>query len=73
MVRPEGFTTSPLSGSSSPASIFSIVVLPAPLGPQRATRSRSSICQVTASSSTRSPKDLDREESWIIEGLTVAG
>src|SRR5688500_16511691 len=56
----------PLSGSSSPASILSRVVLPAPLGPARPTRSRSSICQLTASRSTRSPNDLLRFESWII-------
>src|SRR6187549_3509131 len=56
----------PPSDSSSPASIRSSVVFPAPLGPHNPTRSRSSICHVTASSSTRSPNDFDREDSWII-------
>ena len=66
-VRAAGLTTSPESGSSRPASILSRVVLPAPFGPLSPTRSRSSICQLTASSSTRSPKVLLMEESWIIQ------
>jgi hypothetical protein len=36
MVRPGGVTTWPASGSSSPASILSRVVLPAPFGPAQA-------------------------------------
>src|SRR5260221_7857069 len=65
MVSPAGLTIVPPSASSRPASILRSVVLPAPLGPLRPTRSRSSICHVTASRSTRSPNDLEREESWI--------
>src|SRR6185295_13214700 len=56
----------PESGSSRPAIILSRVVLPAPFGPQRPTRSRSVICHVTWSKSTRSPKVLVRSESWIM-------
>src|SRR5262245_41498600 len=55
----------PLSGSSKPAIMRSSVVLPAPFGPHKPTRSPSSICQVTASRRTRSPKDFVRFESWI--------
>src|SRR5262245_51491007 len=66
MVRPLGLTTAPRSGSSRPASILSSVVLPAPLGPLRPTRSRSSICQLTVSRSTRSPNDLLSAANWII-------
>src|SRR3954466_2876826 len=65
MLSPAGLTTCPPSGSSMPARILSSVVLPAPFGPLRPTRSRSSICHVTASSRTRSPKDLLRDESCI--------
>ena len=36
------------------------VVLPAPFGPARPTRSPAVICQVTRSSRTRSPKDFVR-------------
>ena len=57
----------PRSGSSRPASIRSSVVLPAPFGPQRPTRSPSSTCQVTSSSRTRSPKAFVRPESWIMQ------
>ena len=53
----------PASGSSNPASIFSSVVLPAPFGPHRPTRSPAVICQVTSSRSTRSPNDFVIEES----------
>ncbi len=77
MVRPAGLTIVPPSGSSRPASIFSRVVLPAPFGPASPTRSRSSICQLTESRSTRSPKAFVRETSWITgvagrERLTLA-
>ena len=65
MDRPAGFVMRPLSGSSSPAIIFRSVVFPAPFGPARPTRSPSSICQLTASRSTRPPNDLESEESWI--------
>src|SRR5687768_2977119 len=65
MVRLAGVTMAPSSGSSSPASIFSSVVLPAPFGPQRPTRSPSPICHVTPSSSVRSPKALVSAESCI--------
>ncbi len=58
-----GFRIAPESGSSSPAIIFSSVVLPAPFGPQRPTRSRAVICHVTWSSSTRSPNVLVISES----------
>ena len=63
----------PASGSSRPASIFSSVVLPAPFGPHRPTRSPCEICQVTSSSRTRSPKDFVREESWINQIRLYAG
>src|SRR5437773_6810303 len=65
------------------------VVLPAPFGPHRPTRSRSVICQVTLSSKTRSPNDfvrLDEADSGAVlkpasltvgylpqDGLTHAG
>ena len=65
----------PPSGSSRPASILSSVVLPAPFGPQRPTRSRSPTCQVTWSSSVRSPndfRDLLKLEPFR-RGLTRAG
>ena len=62
-VRPDGLSTPPLSGSSSPAIILSSVVLPAPFGPHSPTHSRSEICHVTLSSRTRSPNDLVRPES----------
>src|ERR1044072_2006185 len=65
MVSVDGLTIEPESASSSPASIFSSGVLPAPLGPHRPTRSPSPLCQVTCSSSVRSPNDLLRSESWI--------
>ena len=39
------------------------VVLPAPFGPLRPTRSRSSICQLTDPSSTRSPNDFVRRKA----------
>src|SRR3954469_24964259 len=58
----------PESGSSMPASILSSVVLPAPFGPHRPTRSPSPICHVTWSSRTRSPNDFVRSESWITAG-----
>src|SRR5437773_3519912 len=56
----------PRSGSSSPPIMRSSVVLPAPFGPHRPTRSPSSICQVTASRSTWSPNALVRLDSWIM-------
>src|SRR5512134_1788563 len=65
MVSADGVMMSPLSGSSIPASILSRVVFPAPFGPHKPTRSPSVICQVTWSSSTRSPYDFVRSESWI--------
>src|SRR5438094_2305926 len=65
-VNDAGFSTAPESGSSSPAIMRRSVVLPAPFGPQRPTRSLSVICQVTSSSSTRSPNDLVRFDSWIM-------
>ena len=43
----DGVMMLPASGSSSRASIFSSVVLPAPFGPHRPTRSPSPICHVT--------------------------
>ncbi len=70
-MRPDGFTTLPESASSMPAKIFSSVVLPEPFTPQRPTRSPSDICQVTLSKSTRSPKDLVREEIWIIRPVEL--
>src|SRR5687768_6923614 len=48
----------PVSGSSRPASILSSVVLPAPFGPHKPTRSRSPTCHVTCSRSTFSPNAL---------------
>ena len=60
MVRAVGRITSPPSASSSPARMRSSVVLPAPLGPHRPTRSRSPTYHVTWSRSTRSPKRFDR-------------
>ena len=60
-----GRTIAPSSGSSRPASIFSSVVLPAPFGPQRPTRSPSEICHVTWSIRVRSPNALVSSESWI--------
>src|SRR5918993_1409256 len=65
MVSDEGLMIPPESGSSSPASILSSVVLPAPFGPHRPTRSPSPICHVTWSMSVRSPKDFVSSESWI--------
>src|ERR1700731_1137516 len=56
----------PESGSSSPAIILSSVVLPAPFGPHRPTRSRGVICHVTWSSRTRSPYDFVSSDSWIM-------
>src|SRR5687768_7925167 len=67
MVREAGLTIRPESGSSSPASILRSVVLPAPFGPHRPTRSPSPICHVTRSNSVRSPKDLVSSASWITE------
>ena len=53
----------PALGRISPLMMFSSVVLPAPLGPQRPTRSPAVTCQVTASSSVRSPNLLVRPDS----------
>src|SRR4029453_13640737 len=66
MVSDAGLMMPPESGSSNPASILSRVVLPAPFGPQRPTRSRSPICHVTWSNRTRSPKALWGWGSWIM-------
>lgn len=48
----------PLSASSLPVMILSIVVLPAPFGPTRARRSYSSKRKVTSENRTREPKDF---------------
>ena len=60
-----GSMTLPLSASSRRARILRRVVFPAPFGPQRPTRSRSPMFQVTFSRRTRSPKDLVSSDSWI--------
>src|SRR5687768_17353233 len=48
----------PASGDSSPAMIFSSVVLPAPFGPIKPTRSPSPIVRDTFSNSIRTPNVL---------------
>ena len=63
----------PESGSSSPAIILSSVVLPAPFGPHRPTRSRGVICHVTWSSRTRSPYDFVSSDSWIMPWQPLLG
>ena len=63
MVSPAGLVIEAAVGLLEPAIIFSSVVLPAPFGPLRPTRSPSSICQLTESRRTRPPNDLEREES----------
>ena len=62
----DGLRMEPESGSSIPAIIFSSVVLPAPFGPQRPTRSRATICHVTPLNNTRSPNVLVSSKSWIM-------
>ena len=69
----DGLMMLPLSGSSNPASIFSSVVLPAPLGPHNPTRSPDVICQVTSSRSTRSPNDLVMADSCNTDGIAGLG
>src|SRR5688500_12160407 len=61
----------PSSGVSYPAIILRSVVLPAPLGPHRPTRSPDVICQVTSSRSTRSPNDFVMEDSCNKSGLGI--
>src|SRR5262245_46141233 len=66
MVVSDAMRMVPSSGSSSPASILSSVVLPAPFGPDSPMRSLFLTCHDTSSSRTRSPYRLVRPSTWIM-------
>ncbi len=65
--------TAPLVGVSTPARIFSKVVLPAPVGPRRQTKVPSSISRLTSSSAVFFPYSLVTLSSLIprIEALSM--
>ena len=62
-------STSPLSGTTSPAIIDTVVVLPAPFGPSSPTSEPGSTLNDTSSTATSAPNDLRRCLSCSIERI----